>query len=241
MPFPFAHPAAVLPLRRFCPRYLSLPGLIIGSLAPDVGYFSAHFRLGEFSHGLFPGSFAFCLPAGLLMFVIFHSTRAAVVAMLPVRYRPACLRLVQRPLGSPLLIVVSLLIGSWTHILLDSITHQDGWLVEHLPVLQRSLPWFGPSRFAVYDFLYAVCTFLGVTWLAAEYLRWLESEAAFPGRIGVGVKWGCAILLAGLILLIALVSRGAHRSIGIIPGGIIAVLIVTGFLVGTGRSFVSPK
>jgi hypothetical protein len=38
MPFPLAHPAAVLPLRRYCPKYLSFPVLIVGSLVPDVGY-----------------------------------------------------------------------------------------------------------------------------------------------------------------------------------------------------------
>ena len=66
MPFPLAHPAAVLPLGRHYPRYLSFPALIIGSLSPDVGYCSGHFRLGEFSHRLLPGSSGFCTRAALL-------------------------------------------------------------------------------------------------------------------------------------------------------------------------------
>ena len=135
MPFPLAHPAAILPLRRYCQRYLSFPALIIGSLSPDVGYFSGHFRLGEFSHRLLPGSFGFCLPVGLLLVLVFYLVRSPVVSILPARYRPAFLPLCQRPVGSPFVIVVSLLIGAWTHLLLDSITHPDGWLVEHLPVL----------------------------------------------------------------------------------------------------------
>ena len=35
MPFTLAHPAAVLPLR----RWLWFPGLVAGAVAPDVGYY----------------------------------------------------------------------------------------------------------------------------------------------------------------------------------------------------------
>ena len=38
MPFPLAHPAAVLPFRRYCSRWLNFPALVIGSLVPDLGY-----------------------------------------------------------------------------------------------------------------------------------------------------------------------------------------------------------
>ena len=67
MPFPTAHPAAVLPLRRYCPRLFNFPALIIGSLVPDLGYPLARFyrQFGDTSH-TFYGSFVFCLPAGLL-------------------------------------------------------------------------------------------------------------------------------------------------------------------------------
>jgi hypothetical protein len=38
MPFPLAHPVAVLPFRRYCPRFFSLPALVAGSLVPDYGH-----------------------------------------------------------------------------------------------------------------------------------------------------------------------------------------------------------
>jgi hypothetical protein len=37
MRWTIAHPAAVLPLRRLCPRFLSCPALIVDSVAPDIG------------------------------------------------------------------------------------------------------------------------------------------------------------------------------------------------------------
>ena len=234
MPFPLAHPAAVLPLRRLCPRRLSFPALIIGSLSPDLGYFSGHLRLGGFSHSFWPGSFGFCLPAGLVMLLVYYVTRSRAVGILPERYRQALLPLCQRPPGSPLVIVVSLLIGAWTHLFLDSITHEDGWLVEHLSVLQSALPWVGSHGIRVYDFLYAVCTFLGVTWVAVGYLRWLERAAGPLVLSAPGAKWCCALLFAAIIACVAAVSHAENRSLGLFPFGVVTVFIVTGFLVATG-------
>jgi len=59
MPFPVAHPAAVLPLRRYCPRYLSFPALVVGSLSPDLGYLFGHLHADWFSHRFWAGSFGF--------------------------------------------------------------------------------------------------------------------------------------------------------------------------------------
>ena len=53
-------------MRRFCPRYLSFPALIAGSLSPDFGYLFRHFHVDSFSHRFWAGSFGFCLPVGLL-------------------------------------------------------------------------------------------------------------------------------------------------------------------------------
>ena len=84
MPFPLAHPAAVLPLRRCCPRYLSFPALVIGSLCPDSGYL---FHAGNFSHRFLAGSFGFCLPVGLVLVLVFYGVRRPVIGILPASYR----------------------------------------------------------------------------------------------------------------------------------------------------------
>jgi hypothetical protein len=89
----------------------------------------------------------------------------------------------------------------------------------------------------VCEVLYAGCTFAGVAWLAFCYLRWLEKAAGSPAPTTRGMKWGCALLLASSILFVALASRGTHKLIGIVPAGIIAVLLVIGFLLATGRLF----
>src|ERR1039458_6493774 len=80
MAFPLAHPAAVLPLRRYCPIWLSFPALVIGSLSPDAGYCLGDLGgldWGTFSHGLL-GSVAFCLPVGIVMLALFYGLRAVL-------------------------------------------------------------------------------------------------------------------------------------------------------------------
>src|SRR6266404_5342332 len=61
MAFPLAHPAAVLPLRRYCPRGFNFAALVVGSLSPDAGYLFGQRNVDEFSHRVV-GSFGFCLP-----------------------------------------------------------------------------------------------------------------------------------------------------------------------------------
>ena len=126
---------------------------------------------------LLAGSFGFCLPVGLLCVLVFYGGRWPVVGILPASYRRVLLPLCQRPAGNPFLIVISLLIGAWTHILLDSITHPDDWLVKLLPVLLMPVLMVGQHRFMVSEIFYAGFTFAGVAWLSYCYLRWLEKAA----------------------------------------------------------------
>ena len=70
MPFTLAHPAAVLPLRRFCPRFLNFPALVVGSVGPDAGYAFGWLGADQVSHR-FLGSFVFCLPVGLVLVGLF--------------------------------------------------------------------------------------------------------------------------------------------------------------------------
>jgi hypothetical protein len=234
MPFPLAHPAAVLPLKRYCPRRLSFPALIIGSLSPDIGYC---FGNGNFAHSLFPGSFAFCLPVGLLMLAGFYTLRLPVVAILPTRLRQAFLPPCQKPAGSLFLIVFSLLIGAWTHLLLDSMAHEDGWLVERLPFLRVPLMW--KSGIKAYDVLYAGCTFFGVAWLAVRYWRWLEFAVGLPTFTEPWVRRAFSSLFALSILCAVAASRGERRLIGDFLLAVITLLLLIIFLLGTARPFIT--
>jgi Domain of unknown function (DUF4184) len=233
MPFPLAHPAAVLPLRRFCPRRLNFPALIIGSLCPDIGYCFGRFHVDKFSHRFIAGGFGFCLPVGLWLMLMFYLVRRPMVQWLPARHRrifePLCLR----PAGSFMLIVISLLVGAWTHIFLDSITHEHGLFVEHLPALQTNVV-VGNFQFQLCDLLYAVCTFAGVMYVAMAYLNWLERAAGDSVWIFRGFKWVAAGLSAALTLLISFANHDVGSTLDLTDIGALTMVLVATFLAVTG-------
>ena len=235
MPFPLAHPAAVLPLRRFCPRHLNFPALVIGSLSPDAGYAFGRLHLEFFSHRPLAGTFGFCLPVGLVLVLGFYLLRLPVVRLLPARHRQVFLPVCQRPVGSLFLIVVSLLLGALTHELLDALTHPEFWLLRYLPVLLAPVLTVGPHRLLVCEVLYVGCTFSGVAWLALVYLRWWGRNAGIASLRGR--EWVCALLLAGAILVLALACRAASQLTALVSAGIFSVLLVIGFLLATNRLF----
>jgi len=218
-----------LPLRRYCPRYLSFPALIAGSLSPDFGYLFGHLHVDRFSHRFWAGSFGFCLPAGLLMAWVFYLVRSPAVEILPRRYQELFRPLCQRPVGCWPALPVSVLLGAWTHILLDSLSHKDGWLVEQIPALQEPVFRLGASGVSACNFLYAGFTFLGAAWLAYCYLGWLEQAKGAPGLRQPAMRWSSALLFGAAMLGIAAV----RRDLGIIPVGIVTVVVVVGFMAGT--------
>jgi hypothetical protein len=224
MPFPLAHPAAVLPLRRLCPRWFNFPGLVIGSLCPDMGYCFDQFHLSKFSHRFWAGGLGFCLPAGSLLLLLFYQLRGPVVRALPARFRRMVAPQCWRPAGPLLVMVISLLVGAWSHIILDSLTHGDGWLVKHLALL-RAVVKAGPVQLRVCDGLYDLTTLIGVAWLALAYQHWLEEAAGSRIRIGSGFKWVASLLLAAIALLLSFANHNVSAL------GLVGIAVPTAGLV----------
>ena len=146
MPFTFAHPAAILPLRRF--RFLQMVPLIIGSMVPDAPYFFPT----RFGRGFFPdthtlhGTFMTCLPMGLAGLALILVFRDPLTVMLGARARWVCLQSIERFSGRPLgwlVAAASILIGSWTHLAWDSFTHEDGWTTTRVEALSAQISVFG--------------------------------------------------------------------------------------------------
>jgi len=145
MPFTFAHPAAILPLRRS--RFLQTVPLIIGSLVPDVPYFFPG-RFGRAfpdTHTLY-GSVFTCLPLGMALLVLTLLLREPLTVLLGARARWICLRSIERFNARPLhwpIALFSILIGTWTHIAWDSFTHQTGWTAMRVAALSAPVSVFG--------------------------------------------------------------------------------------------------
>jgi hypothetical protein len=233
MPFPLAHPAAVLPLRRYCPRRLSFLALIIGSLTPDAGYLIPGLNLQQLSHQPL-GAFVFCLPVGLLALLVFHYLRPLLVRWLPKFYRQALTPLCQRPLGSLLIIVVSMLIGIAAHQFLDSFTHKDGYLSEQLDFLLFPVYEHGHRTLRVCHVLWYLCSFLGITWVAVAYQEWLAALDASPTVASAGSRLVNGAMLAVAVLLLSVGNQPIHHWSARFWEGAFSLLVVAAFARRTG-------
>jgi hypothetical protein len=225
MPFTLAHPAAVLPLRRYCPRWLDFPALVAGSVCPDLGYCFSQWHVAKFSHRFLAGDFGFCLPAGLLLVFLFYRFRRFAVRLLPARQREIFEPLCRRPAGSFWTIVVSLLVGIWTHLFLDSLAHENGLLATRLPLLLAVVS-AGGLQFRVCDLIYSLTTFAGVAWLALSYMNWLERAAQTRRWIVPGFKWSAALLSATLALLLSLANHDHGPELALADVGALTLLLV---------------
>ncbi len=213
MPFPLAHPAAVLPLRRYCPARLSLPALVIGSLSPDAGYLFEGLGWGALSHRAV-GSVVFCLPVGIVLAALFYALRTPIVKLLPAPYQRALLPLCQRAPTPAWAVVISLLVGAWTHLLWDSFTHNDGWCVQNLPVLQTVVVAVGNRTARVCHLLWYGCSFAGVIWLFLAFEKWKQAKIGGGTGVSIGSVMLDAVLVALLVLPIALVHHLAPTQRG---------------------------
>ncbi len=142
MPFTAAHPAIVLPFMRLKSRWVSVTGLVVGSIAPDFAYFIPYYNFSKLSHSL-KGLLYFNLPMAFALAIVFHVLlREQIKQQLPEYLRKRAVAVKPVSIGSYLLrnapvFIVSALIGSFSHLFWDSFTHQTGYFVRNGQFLQQ--------------------------------------------------------------------------------------------------------
>ncbi|GGR53712.1 hypothetical protein GCM10010197_20200 [Nocardioides luteus] len=247
MPFTLSHPAAVLPLLR---HPFSVVALVAGAMAPDAPYFARRmpvpvsaqswyepFMNATTSHSLV-GAVTVSLPYALAL------TLLCWVAARPLASLVGVDRLGPEPpsgLGTSVAragwVLLSLLIGVATHLVWDSFTHGDGWVVLHVGLLRE--PLFGSLTWA--RALQHVSTVLGLVligvhlWRRRDRLRRVRPRSGWPigvaaGAIGVGAVAGTYRLWgeAGLSPrdLVEGVLSGAATGGGAALVGVLVLLVI---------------
>ena len=210
MPFTFAHPAAILPLRRS--RFLQTVPLIIGSTVPDAPYFFP-WRVARYlleTHTL-SSSFLVDVPMGMAFLIATLLLKEPLTILLGARARYTCLRSIERFQERPLhwpIALFSILIGSWTHIAWDSVTHQTGWTAERVAALSAPVSIFGWDTETSHLLQYLSSVF-GLVVLALWFFSMLkrvpDGVAADPER--PGAQWWLLALIA-----LASLTIGASRA-----------------------------
>lgn len=203
MPFTLAHPAAVLPLRRW-PLLRTVP-LVIGAMAPDVPYYlpwriAKH--IPETTHTAL-GTLTLDLPIGLSLLLLVWLLRVPLAAPLGPRGEAKCFAALERFGGSALdwaLAPLSILVGAWTHLAWDSFTHPDGWMVSRVSALSAPVSFFSYTGELCHVLQYVSSVF-GLAVLAVWFalLPPLPTQEASNGERSAGGP----LLLAALFLAAA--------------------------------------
>jgi hypothetical protein len=181
MPFTLSHPAASVPFVR---RGLILSALIIGSMAPDFPYFLMLNQDADFGHTL-PGLIIFCVPAGFLLLWVYQRVlKLPLLSLLPERHQQRLEPVIGDfrflPMGRFGLILLSLFIGAFTHILWDSFTHSDGLMVQNIAILNMTLLTLGTYQLSLYKVLQHGSTLIGGGLLLYWYWRWYRTAPVEP-------------------------------------------------------------
>ncbi|WP_026477855.1 DUF4184 family protein [Alkaliphilus transvaalensis] len=144
MPFTFAHPAILIPIRKKLERHFNFSALVIGSMIPDFEYFVRFRPIAYYSHSIM-GHFLFNIPVGLFVFILYHTViKKQLIQHFPKPfdgwYKSHANHKLDLSLNKDFFIViVSLLIGAISHVFWDAFTHQGGYFVRLLPILQRKM------------------------------------------------------------------------------------------------------
>jgi hypothetical protein len=199
MPFTFAHPAAVLPLRRRFKSLLTVP-LIVGSVAPDLPYYvpMRFNRLMLDTHTLL-GVFWVDVPIGMAVLLFGFVFRRPLTALLSPRARALCLQSVQHFRDQPLHWVwapFAIIVGAWTHLLWDSFTHDNGWVVKRVAALSAPITFGGytGTMCHVMQYLSSIAGLL-ILWIWFRRLPTPPVEAPGPGTMSSSTRTAVLLLV----------------------------------------------
>lgn len=218
MPFTLSHAAAVLPLAR---GPVVPAALVVGAVAPDVPYFLKLPRYAGAWYEPFvnattthhwPGALTVAVPTAAVLLAVWWVVRAPLVALVASGGgKPGSDESAGR-LERAGWTLLSLVVGVATHVLWDSFTHGDGFLVERVGVLRE--PAFAGMDVA--RVLQHVSTVVGLVVLAAWALRWVTRWRERGGRLEVTGTSGAVIGGVGVLGLtavgVALAASIAERE-----------------------------
>lgn len=162
MPLTFAHPAVILPFSRKS-RYINFSAMVLGSMSPDFEYFLRGKPIGEIGHTIM-GFVTFNLPLVVMVYFIYHY----FVHQILLNHLPDFL---QDPYtyvsdSSKLLktavFIFSALFGMFTHVVWDSFTHINGYMVLKFPAIFTNIYNINGFEILLYKFLQHGSTIFGI-------------------------------------------------------------------------------
>ena len=212
MPFTLLHPALVLSLRRLPKRWISLTGLVAGSVAPDFEKFAKMKALNYYSH-TWLSLLYFTLPVGLVLCFVFHAVvRNPLVLHLPSHMRER-LQGYRRfdwqrhfAVYYPA-VIASVLIGGASHLVWDGFTHRHGPFARQLPFLDTYWP-LGAMRVPGFALISVATSLLALGYMARTLWQLPRSRRTPLPTVGLRFYWPTAALLTAGTIAARVVAFG---------------------------------
>ncbi len=228
MPLTFCHPAIILPLQKIKPNWFSMTGLVIGSMSPDLEYFTRMKIEATHSH-LFWGVLYFDLPIALVYCFVFHLfVRDVVINHLPSVLKERFIQFIDFDWikyfkRNWFVVLFSIIIGGYSHLFWDAFTHEWGYFAKLIPVLQEV--WFNqPIEIKGYKFLQHFSTLIGGIFI----LFWIYK---MPKQTITKIKFDYMFWMKVILLTIIISTfRFLVFPVEIVLGNIIVVIGMSGFL-----------
>ncbi len=205
MPFTFSHPAIIVPLSRSKKLPLSFTGLIAGSMVPDFEFF-LRMKVSENISHHWLGIFLFDLPLGVILCFLFHNTvRNLLFENLPLYYSVHLENFkgfnwniyIHR---NRFKVLISVFIGTLTHIFWDAFTHVDGYFTERMPLLAENAFLLG-LKVPVYLILQIGSSVWGL-WVVHSFIKKLPVKEVVEKKAGTSGSYWLLTGFAGCILLL---------------------------------------
>lgn len=176
MPFTFSHPAVVLPLKFFKPKWFSATGLIAGSIAPDFLYFIKMDGSEDFGHTV-AGILGFDLPVSYLLAIAFHRwVRNPFLVHLPAPLDRKfagylAFEFVTILQKNWLIFPFSVLLGTFSHIGWDYFCDPRGWIYYAAPGFFSQYVFIAGVHLRVYLLIERIGSGLGLLFVMGAALR----------------------------------------------------------------------
>lgn len=239
MPFTPAHPAILLALKPFKSIRFSWTALIIGSIIPDFEYFIWMSPSAFVSHTVL-GILSFNLPMTFVMAFVWHQLLFPVlIPRLPffhqriqLEEQPAFMVWIKK---NWVLFIVSALMGILSHLVWDSFSHGNGYLVNRIPYLNELIHLGSFSLRRCYLFWY-MSTLLGMAILFYWYidLKKIGSISFWRCFFQGESFWSKILFIAGLIcttrIYFGLAWNWSRHFIMILIGSIFYSLLIVSWL-----------
>ena len=192
-------------------------------MTPDFKYFLLGLSHAH-SHSL-RGLFTFCLPVGIVAWLMFQLVMKRPVTLLAPRSEATRLwALASTPvrLGwrSILAAAAAIIVGAASHLLWDTFTHVDGWGVRHIPALSRSLASFQGYQVNWFKILQHGSTVAGLLLLSRVYLHWRRKAEPLPTTPALPLAWkrlSLAVIVVVPTVAAAIYSGASAAAITNLP------------------------